>query len=175
VRRAAEREGRRTRRRRMREKLNMNETHNDGMSSDDEVPDIELSQFKEQLEQIKSEAMMIFEDVDEDYCDLSFVLRRFEEWKKKDLNAYKEAYVNLCLPKIAGIFVRWHMIMWSPFLSDFYEDIDKMSWYHSLAMYGRVENETEDDLRNDLDVFLLATVIEKIILPKLNSEFAICE
>lgn len=50
MRRAAEREGRRTRRRRDREKLSyMNEAHNDGMSSDDEVPDIELNQYKEQL------------------------------------------------------------------------------------------------------------------------------
>lgn len=49
VRRAAEREGRRTRRRRDREKLSMSETHNDGMSSDDEVPDIELAQYRDQL------------------------------------------------------------------------------------------------------------------------------
>lgn len=49
IRRAAEREGRRTRRRRDREKLNMSETHNDGMSSDDEVPDVELAQYREQL------------------------------------------------------------------------------------------------------------------------------
>lgn len=27
----------------------MNETHNDGMSSDDEVPDIEYNQYKEQI------------------------------------------------------------------------------------------------------------------------------
>lgn len=49
VRRAAEREGRRTRRRRDREKLNKSETHNDGMSSDDEVPDNELAKYREQL------------------------------------------------------------------------------------------------------------------------------
>lgn len=55
VRRAAEREGRRNRRRRDREKLNMNETHNDGMSSDDEVPDVELAQYREQLGNINLE------------------------------------------------------------------------------------------------------------------------
>lgn len=27
----------------------MNETHNDGMSSDDEVPDVELAQYRDQL------------------------------------------------------------------------------------------------------------------------------
>lgn len=52
VRRAAEREGRRTRRRRDRERVNMSETHNDGMSSDDEVPDVELVMYREQLGKI---------------------------------------------------------------------------------------------------------------------------
>lgn len=47
VRRAAEREGRRTRRRREREKQNM--SGNDGMSSDDEVPDVEMNNYKEQI------------------------------------------------------------------------------------------------------------------------------
>lgn len=27
----------------------MSDTHNDGMSSDDEVPDVELAQYKDQL------------------------------------------------------------------------------------------------------------------------------
>ena len=49
IRRAAEREGRRTRRRRDREKLNKSEKHNDGMSSDDEVPDVESAQYRDQL------------------------------------------------------------------------------------------------------------------------------
>lgn len=49
IRRAAEREGRRTRRRRDREKLNKSENHNDGMSSDDEVPDVKSAQYRDQL------------------------------------------------------------------------------------------------------------------------------
>jgi GC-rich sequence DNA-binding factor len=52
VRRAAEREGRRTRRRRDREKSGLSESHNDGMSSDDEVPDIELSQYRAQIGEV---------------------------------------------------------------------------------------------------------------------------
>jgi GC-rich sequence DNA-binding factor len=170
VRRAAEREGRRNRRRRNREKLNMNEAHNDGMSSDDEVPDNESSQYRESLAQIKSDASLIFDDVSEEYCDLAFILQKFDEWKKKDLNAYKEAYIHLCLPKIVTIFIRWKMISWNPFLSEYYEDIDKMDWYHDLAVYGRLVNESEESLRNDPDVFLIPSIIEKLILSKLNSK-----
>lgn len=170
VRRAAEREGRRNRRRRDREKLNMNETHNDGMSSDEEVPDIESTQYRESLAQLKSEAELIFDDVSEEYSELSLILQKFNEWKKNDITAYKDAYIHLCLPKIVTVFIRWKMIMWSPLLSEHYEDIDKMDCYHPMAMYGKNENETEEMLKNDPDVFLIPSIVEKVILPKLNSK-----
>lgn len=32
----------------------MSETHNDGMSSDEEVPDVEFSQFRDQLGKIRN-------------------------------------------------------------------------------------------------------------------------
>lgn len=169
VRRAAEREGRRTRRRRDREKLNMNEIHNDGMSSDEEVPDVDLAQYKAQLSQIKADQAQIFDDVSEEYCELSEVLQKFEAWRYKEKDAYKEAFVNLCLPKIVSIFVREKLVFWSPFDKN-YEDIEKMNWYKDLAFYAKQENETEESLRNDPDVFLIPTVVEKIILPKLNSK-----
>ncbi|KAG5680373.1 hypothetical protein PVAND_009882 [Polypedilum vanderplanki] len=169
VRRAAEREGRRTRRRRDREKINMNETHNEGMSSDEEVPDIELNNYKDQIAQIRNEAALIFDDVADEYCDLPLILQKFDEWKKKDINTYKEAFVHLSLPKIVGIFVRWQMILWNPFSNELYEDIDKMKWYHPLAMYGRIEGETEEILRDDPDIFLIPTIVEKIVLGKLNN------
>ena len=113
---------------------------------------------------------MLFDEVVEEYCELPHILKKFEEWKKKDINAYREAYVHLCLPKIVSIFVRAQMILWSPFEPDHYEDIDKMNWFHPVAMYGRVESESEEMLRNDLDVFLIPTVIEKTIVAKIYSK-----
>ena len=115
--------------------------------------------------------MLLFDDVTEEYCELSFILQKFEEWKKKDMNSYKEAFTHLCLPKVIGVFVRWEMILWTPFSTENYEDIDKMKWYHPAAMYGRTESETEESLRNDPDVFLIPTIVEKNVLPKLNSKF----
>lgn len=113
---------------------------------------------------------MIFDEVVEEYCDLQQILQRFDEWKKKDMNAYKETYVHLCLPKIISIFVRAEMILWTPFEADHYVDIDKMSWFHPLAMYGKVTGETEDTLRNDPDVFSIPSIIEKIVLGNLSSK-----
>jgi GC-rich sequence DNA-binding factor len=114
---------------------------------------------------------MIFDEVVEEYCELPQILQRFDEWKKKDINAYKEAYVHLCIPKIVSIFVRAEMILWTPFELDHYQDIDKMKWYHPVAMYGISVGETEESLRNDPDVFLIPSIVEKIILAKLCSEF----
>lgn len=148
----------------------MRETHNDGMSSDDEVPDVELAQYREQLAQIKIDAAMIFDEVVEEFCELPQILQKFDEWKKKDFIAYKEAYVHLCIPKVVGVFVRAEMILWSPFEADHYEDIDKMKWFHPPAMYGRTPTETEDSLRKDPDVFVIPSLVEKIVLPKLSSE-----
>lgn len=122
------------------------------------------------LAQIKNDAAMIFDEVVDEYCELPQILMRFDEWKKKDLNAYREAYVHLCLPKVVSIFVRAQMILWSPFEFENYEDVDKMKWFHPLMMYGRSTEETEETLRKDPDVFAIPTVIEKIVLPKLSSK-----
>jgi GC-rich sequence DNA-binding factor len=154
--------------------MSMNETHNEGMSSDEEVPDTELTSYKDQIAQIRNEAALVFDDVADEYCELSLILQRLDEWKQKDINTYKEAFVHLSLPKIVGLFVRWHMVIWSPFSTETYEDIDKMNWYHPLLMYGRTECETETSLKNDPDVFLLPTVIEKIVLAKLNNIIESC-
>lgn len=113
--------------------------------------------------------MLLFDDVSEEYCELPEVLKTFEEWKLKEINSYKEAYVHLCLPKICGTIIRPRLVLWNPF-DDNFEDIEKMQWFHLLALYGRKKRETEDDLRNDPDLFLVPIVIEKIILPKLTSK-----
>lgn len=114
---------------------------------------------------------MIFDEVVEEYCELPHILMKFDEWKKKDLSAYKEAYVHLCLPKVVSIFVRAQMILWNPFELDHYEDVDQMKWFHPLAMYGCSSMDNEDSLRKDPDVFAIPTVIEKVILLKLSSKF----
>lgn len=63
------------------------------------------------------------------------------------------------------------MILWTPFEADHYADIDEIAWFHPLALYGRATDETETTLRNDPDVFIIPTVVEKIVLSKLSSKF----
>lgn len=60
VRRAADREGRRTRRRQIRERIDINNTHLDGMSSDDEIhQDRDALNFTTQLGKCKTSKVLL--------------------------------------------------------------------------------------------------------------------
>uniref|UniRef100_A0A6B2EHK5 Putative transcriptional regulator binding to the gc-rich sequence n=1 Tax=Phlebotomus kandelakii TaxID=1109342 RepID=A0A6B2EHK5_9DIPT len=173
IRRAAEREGRRTRRRRDRERSSMNESHLDGMSSDDEISDHDLGQYQTQLEVLSNEAEMLFADVADEFCQIQEILFKFQSWKNTDSAAYRDAYVSLCLPKIIGQLVRLQMITWNP-LADQCPDIEKNQWYSACMMYAYSDTETEESLSIDPDVTLVPVLIEKIILPKLMEQIENC-
>uniref|UniRef100_A0A0P6K0Q7 Putative transcriptional regulator binding to the gc-rich sequence n=1 Tax=Aedes aegypti TaxID=7159 RepID=A0A0P6K0Q7_AEDAE len=168
VRRAAEREGRRTRRRRDREKSETAESHLDGMSSDDEVADIEVSQYQASLKEIALEARQIFIDAGEEYCEVDEILDRFQNWRAAEMDSYKDAYVSLCLPKVLGPLIRLKYIAWNPVSGEDAVDFEREAWYRSCCLYGRQPGETESSLAEDPDVRLVPTLIEKIVLPKLT-------
>lgn len=61
------------------------------------------------------------------------------------------------------------MLNWSP-LFDNYKDLEKYNWYTACMLYAWSENETEASLKNDPDVMLVPTLIEKIIIPKVTGK-----
>ncbi|GIY73608.1 PAX3- and PAX7-binding protein 1 [Caerostris darwini] len=165
LRRAAEREGRRMRRRKKRERQNINNCikHQEGMSSDNEEPDIDIIQFKAARENILNEAGSVFEDVVEDFGTLDGVMTNFENWKSRQLTSYSEAYVPLCLPKIFGVFVKLALLDWNPLEEG--REFEKSSWYQQLVQYGCEYSEDIDDP----DLNLLPGIMEKIVLPKVTT------
>lgn len=165
VRRAAEREGRRTRRRRARE-VPGQPRHVEGMSSDDEVPQQDMLTFDKEREQIEIEAQEIFEDVVDDYSSIANILIKFEQWRETDMTAYTEAYATLCLPRVVTPLIRLSLIFWDPLNESV--DLEKLDWYRTLALYGLHDDETETSLAQDPDISLIPTVIEKLIIPKLT-------
>lgn len=42
----------------------------------------------------------MFEDVTEEFSDMSAVLQHFESWRNRDMGSYKDTYFSLCLPKV---------------------------------------------------------------------------
>lgn len=168
IRRAAEREGRRTRRRRDREKNEQSTSHLDGMSSDDEVADIEVSKYTASLKEVAAEAAQVFDDAGPEYSDVQEILDKFQTWRTTEMDAYKDAYVSLCLPKVLGPLIRLRHVVWNPVnIQDAY-DFERENWYRSAMLYGHVSSETESSLAEDPDVRLVPTLIEKIVLPKLT-------
>ncbi|XP_057654367.1 PAX3- and PAX7-binding protein 1 isoform X2 [Diorhabda carinulata] len=164
-RRAAEREGRRTRRRRIREAAEVPK-HVEGMSSDEEISQQDILLFDKEREQIQTELQEVFEDVIEEYSSTASILIRFEQWRSNDLSAYTEAYATFCLPKVVSPLIRLNLIFWNP-LNETIE-LEKLDWYRTLALYGLHDDETEESLAKDPDISLLPTIIEKIIIPKLT-------
>lgn len=166
VRRAAEREGRRARRRRARESaLNMPK-HIDGMSSDDEVTEQQNLVFKQAKDEIDSNCKDIFSDVVEEYCTIRGILSKFESWRETDMDAYTEAYVSLYLPKIISPIIRLQLVTWNPIMES--ADLERTKWYNTLLLYALDSKETEESLKRDPDVRLIPSTIEKIVIPKLT-------
>lgn len=54
------------------------------------------------------------DDVLDEFISVDVILQHMLEWKNKYLNSYIEAYVNVCLPKLVGPYVRLEMLMWNP-------------------------------------------------------------
>lgn len=48
--------------------------------------------------------MLVFEDVTEDFSDLSIILQHFEDWRKRDIDSYRDTFFNICLPKVRHFF-----------------------------------------------------------------------
>ncbi|ERL92824.1 hypothetical protein D910_10132, partial [Dendroctonus ponderosae] len=169
VRRAAEREGRRSRRRRTRELSAAPGTakHVEGMSSDEEMSQQDMLFFDKERLEIEQELQEIFEDVVEDYSSIVNILIRFEHWRSKDSAAYNEAYASLCLPKVVSPLIRLKLILWNPLTET--KEIEKMDWYRTLALYGLHDDETEGGLAKDPDVCLLPNIVDKVLVPKLSN------
>jgi len=140
LRRAAEREGRRTRRRRARELKNLRR-HKDGLSSDEEETEFEMKAYRSQLgksekkysnqkrafliyklnnlfvffiEFIQKDVSLVFDDVNDDFATLEGILSHFEEWRELDLHSYTESYAFMCVPKCLSPLLRLKILTWDP-------------------------------------------------------------
>ncbi|XP_037729184.1 PAX3- and PAX7-binding protein 1 isoform X1 [Drosophila subpulchrella] len=173
VRRAAEREGRRTRRRCDRERNDLLSSHLDGMSSDDEIADQQQEQSVASTAQIESQSVEAFDDVTEDFSKIELILMKFYAWRKTDMSSYQDAFVSLCLPKLLAPLVRHELVLWSPLLDE-YADIENMRWYQACMLYAYQPDETVEQLKNDPDVNLVPALIEKIVLPKVTALVTEC-
>lgn len=67
-------------------------------------------------DEIDNDCKNIFSDVMEEYCTIRGILSKFESWRETDIDAYTEAYVSLCLPKIISPIIRLQLVTWNPIM-----------------------------------------------------------
>ncbi|XP_075053266.1 PAX3- and PAX7-binding protein 1 [Mixophyes fleayi] len=161
-RRIAEREARRARRRQAREVTSKLAEHLEGLSSDDEETSTDITNFNMEKDRILKESSKVFEDTLENFHSIDCIKFQFESWRNTYYNAYKDAYIGLCLPKLLNPLIRLQLVTWNP-LEPKCCDFESMMWFESLLFYGCEE---KDD-KEDADRALLPSIVEKVILPKL--------
>jgi len=161
--RVAEREGRRIRRRQARQGRG-EMRHNDGLSSDDEMPSVDTANLAKVKQDVENQARMVLEDVVEEFSVISRVMERLQAWRTTDPDSYQSAYVSLCLPKMFSPLIRMQMLFWSPFTSS--SGVSDNEWYSTLATYAISQDENFSEFEADQDRKLLSACCEKVVLPK---------
>ncbi|CAJ0924199.1 unnamed protein product [Ranitomeya imitator] len=178
-RRIAEREARRARRRQAREVSGKMAEHLEGLSSDDEETSTDITNFNMEKgkyipprstawksrrpHRILKESSKVFEDTLDNFHSIDCIKFQFETWRKTYYNTYKDAYIGLCLPKLLNPLIRLQLVTWNP-LEPKCCDFESMAWFESLLFYGHEEKDFDSE---DVDIVLLPSLVEKVILPRL--------
>ncbi|XP_020375298.2 GC-rich sequence DNA-binding factor 2 [Rhincodon typus] len=164
------REARRAHREQLRKAAGKETDHHKGLSSDDEVAPVDMSDFHEKEDRILKESKKIFDNVHEDFCRVDRILAKFGLWRQKFPDSYYDAYIGLCLQKILIPLIRVQLISWNPLKPDCLE-LAEMPWILPLEEFCHMEDE-EFKKKENSDRKLLPTVIEKTVILKIEG-FAI--
>ena len=78
--------------------------HNDGLSSDEEMPSVDTTNLDKVKQDVKKQSRIVLEDVVEEFSVISRVMERLQAWRTTDPDSYQSAYVSLYLPRY---FLPW--------------------------------------------------------------------
>nr|XP_028687458.1 GC-rich sequence DNA-binding factor 2 isoform X2 [Macaca mulatta] len=158
-------ESRRTKRRQAR-MLSGNCNHQEGTSSDDELPSAEMIDFQKSQGDILQKQKKVFEDVHDDFCNIQNILLKFQQWREKFPDSYYEAFISLCIPKLLNPLVRVQLIDWNPLKLDS-TGLKEMPWFKSVEEF--MDSSVEDSKKeSSSDKKILSTIINKTIIPRLT-------
>ncbi|XP_010629914.1 GC-rich sequence DNA-binding factor 2 isoform X2 [Fukomys damarensis] len=145
--------------------LSGNCNHQEGTSSDDELPSTETTDFQKKQGDILHDCGKVFEDVNDDFCNIQNILLKFQEWREKLPDSYYEAFIGLCIPKLLNPLIRVQLIDWNP-LKLGSTSVKQMSWFTSIEEF--IDSGVEDAKKDNPDKKILSTVINKTIIPRLS-------
>uniref|UniRef100_A0A0R3RWE4 t-SNARE coiled-coil homology domain-containing protein n=1 Tax=Elaeophora elaphi TaxID=1147741 RepID=A0A0R3RWE4_9BILA len=163
--RAAEREARRSRRRRMRENTLEGVSHEEGLSTDDEETNSEIVARQQSIDEIRAAANVVFVDALDDFCRIDRILSRFIDWLAHDEESFTNAYIHLCIPKLISLFIRLELIDWGPLENDS-RPMNSMRWYEDLITCAATSSNI--NVEHPVVVSLVPLCIEKVVLWKIT-------
>ncbi|KHJ88487.1 GC-rich sequence DNA-binding factor-like protein, partial [Oesophagostomum dentatum] len=160
--RVAERDARRARRRREREGTLAGVSHEEGLSSDDDEPTSQQLADQQAAAEIDTALNMVFVDALDDYARLRKVLDRMIDWFAVDGTTFQDAYVQLCIPKLASPYVRIQLITADILNRDDFL-LSSMPWY--IDCVQAAEANTDVDPKHEIITGIIPSIIEKVVLP----------
>jgi GC-rich sequence DNA-binding factor len=155
----AKRKEERAKRRKERAAVKKDQHYPEGWSSDEESQEITRN-FAQQRESIINASRQVLADVDEQFCTITTIRKKFEKWKYDYRTSYKQAYISLSIPTLFSPFVRLQLLEWDPLSG---KPLDSQEWYKDLYDYGIAEGAIMED---DDDMNLVPRLVEKVVLPR---------
>ncbi|TKR64152.1 hypothetical protein L596_024734 [Steinernema carpocapsae] len=161
--RAAERDARRSRRRLQRERAQSKIAHNEGLSSDDEETNSQLTLYKDTTESVVRQSGDVFIDVVDEFIDICRICDNFVKWLAVDEDSFSQAYISAYIPKLVSPILRHQLIDWNPLLSND-RTLSSMNWYKRLLAVGT--DGLGVDMNHDEIVGIIPSVVQKCVLPR---------
>ncbi|KAK6039514.1 SNARE domain protein, partial [Cooperia oncophora] len=155
----------RARRRREREGTLAGVSHEEGLSSDDDEPTSQQLADQQAAAEIDTALNMVFVDALDDYSHLRKVLDRMIDWFAVDQIAFQDAYIVLCIPKLASPYVRIQLITADILKRDDFI-LSSMPWY--VDCIRAIQENGDVDPKHEVLTGLIPSIIEKVVLPYLT-------
>ena len=90
---------------------------------------------------IRKDATIVFDDTVEDFYAFAGLKDRFRSWKTRDVDAYKNAFMPVCLPKLFSPIIRLALVFWNP-LEVNSSSLKGPETHHSPELVSSKEKET---------------------------------
>lgn len=71
----------------------------------------------------------VFADTSAEFCEVSLIRGRMDEWRVVHEESYNDAYIELCLPSLLEPLVRVELLKWDPMADGC---IEEQPWYTDL-------------------------------------------
>jgi hypothetical protein len=118
--------------------------------------DARLARLKKRYEDVfepESAAWDVFADAVDDIKSIDRVYGRFQEWKNKFPDIYKDSYANLALSKLYAPYIRVELINWDPLavsmggigVSGFPCRVSEMAWFKVLVQHQSLQRPQIDE------------------------------